>query len=180
MTYPFYQAENYTKGSNGNIPHLIVVHTMETPESEGRAKQVAGWFAGKTAPQASAHYMVDDKQIVQSVSEFDTAWAVDDYTLNQQSISIEHAGSASQSAAQWEDAYSQAELALSASLASQIAARYRIPLVKLTPEEILAGKSGFCGHVDITVAKKIAGGHTDPGSDFPWTEYLAKVQSQPK
>ena len=177
MTYPFYQAVNYTKGRGGHIPHLVVVHTMETPESEGRAKQVAGWFAGKTAPQASAHYMVDDKQIIQSVSEFDTSWAVDDYTLNQQSISIEHSGSASQTAAQWTDVYSTAELKLSAQLSAEIAKRYRIPIVKLTPQDILAGKSGFCGHHDITVAKAIAGGHTDPGVNFPWNNYIALIKT---
>ena len=177
MTYPFYQAVNYSKGRGGHIPRLIVIHTMETPESEGRAKQVAGWFAGKTAPQASAHYMVDDKQIVQSVSEFDTAWAVDDFALNQQSISIEHSGSASQTPAQWADTYSQAELKNSATLAAQIAARYRIPVVKLTSEDILAGKPGFCGHADITAAKKISGGHTDPGAHFPWDTYLGFVKT---
>jgi len=172
MTYPFIQARNYTKGRAGHTPRLIVIHTMETPETEGRAKQVAAWFAGTTAPQASAHYMCDDKQVIQSVLETDTAWAVDDYALNQESISIEHAGSASQSAEQWNDAYSQAELKLSAALAAEIATRYRIPVVKLSPADIFAGKAGICGHHDITVAKAIAGGHTDPGVNFPMVQFL--------
>ena len=73
MTIPFEQAKNFTKGRNGHKVSLIVIHTMETPESEGRAKQVAAWFAGGTAPQASAHYMVDDKQVVQSVDDDDIA-----------------------------------------------------------------------------------------------------------
>lgn len=177
MTYPFLQAISYSKGRNNHAPRLIVIHTMETPESEGRAKQVAGWFAGKTAPQASAHYMVDDKQIVQSVLETDTAWAVDDWELNQISISIEHAGSASQTLAQWSDFYSKAELALSATLAADIAKRWRIPIIKLTSADILAGKVGFCGHNDITLAKNIKGGHTDPGVNFPWTDYLKLITS---
>jgi N-acetyl-anhydromuramyl-L-alanine amidase AmpD len=177
MTYPFAKAANFTKGRNGNKPHLIVVHTMETPESNGRAKQVAAWFAGKTAPKASAHYMVDNTSVVQSVLDEDTAWAVDDYELNQKSISIEHAGTASQSAGQWTDKYSSDELAASAKLSAGLAKKYNIPLVKLTPADILAGKAGFCGHVDITKAKKIAGGHTDPGPNFPWDKYLGLVKS---
>lgn len=176
MTYSFYQAANYTKGRNGQTPRLIVIHTMETPESEGRAKQVAGWFSGKTAPQASAHYMVDDKMVVQSVQESDTAWAVDDWALNQVSISIEHAGIATQTTGEWFDTYSGSELLLSAQLAAEIARRWRIPSVKLTPADILAGKAGFCGHIDITEAKKISGGHTDPGVNFPWSYYLSKVE----
>ena len=176
MTYPFIQASHYTRGRGGHRPRLIVIHTMETPETEGRAKQVAQWFAGTTAPQASAHYMCDDKQVLQSVLEADTSWAVDDFALNQESISIEHAGSASQTPAQWADAYSTAELKVSAALATDIAKRWGIPAVKLTPTDVLNGKSGFVGHNDITIAKHIAGGHSDPGTNFPWTQYLNLVK----
>lgn len=176
MTYPFVQASHYTKGRNGHKPHLIVVHTMETPDTKGRAKQVAGWFAGKTSPDASAHYMVDNINILQSVKEEDTAWAVNDWDLNQKSISIEHAGTASQTVAQWADSYSMAEIKTSAKLAASIAKRWGIPAVKLTPQEILQGKSGFCGHIDVTIAKKINGGHTDPGPHFPWSLYLNLIK----
>ena len=176
MTYPFIQAKHYTVGRSGHMPKLIVIHTMETPETENRAHNVAVWFAGATAPQASAHYMVDDKTVYGSVKETDTAWAVDDFDLNTKSISIEHAGTASQHATDWADAYSKGELNVSAKLAAEIAKRYNIPVVRLTPSDILAGKSGFCGHADITAAKKIAGGHTDPGVNFPWVNYLSIVK----
>ena len=120
MTYPFIGAKHFTVGRNNNKPRMIVIHTMETPENNGRAYQVAQWFAGPSSPQASAHYMVDNAEIYMSVKEEDTAWAVDDFALNQQSISIEHAGSASQTPAQWSDAYSKQELALSAKLSADI------------------------------------------------------------
>jgi N-acetyl-anhydromuramyl-L-alanine amidase AmpD len=178
MTYKFIQAKHYTPGRGGKKPNLIVIHTMETPENEGRAAQVANWFAGATAPESSAHYMVDDKQVLQSVKDEDTAWAVGDFPLNQASLSIEHAGTASQTAAQWADAYSKAELELSASLAAELAHKWGIPAVKLTPADILAGKHGFCGHADITAAKKVAGGHTDPGVNFPWDLYLSAVKEK--
>jgi len=177
MTYPIIQAKHYTPGRNGIKPRLIVIHTMETPENRGRAHQVAAWFSGANAPQASAHYMVDDADIYLSVKETDTAWACDDQELNQASISIEHAGVAAQTPAQWADAYSKSELALSARLTADIAHRYGIPAIKLSPADILAGKAGFCGHNDITSAKKIFGGHTDPGPNFPWTGYLAQVNA---
>jgi len=51
--------------------------------------------------------------------------------------------------------------------------------VKLSPEDVLAGKAGFVGHNDITLAKKIAGGHTDPGANFPWDSYLKAVAMVP-
>jgi N-acetyl-anhydromuramyl-L-alanine amidase AmpD len=176
MTYPIIRSKYYTPGRNGVKPRLIVVHTMETPENRGRAFQVATWFASPSSPQASAHYCVDDAEVYNTVLEADTAWAVDDFPLNQASISIEHAGSASQTPAQWDDHYSNAELTVSAKLAAGIAKRYGIPLVKLTAADVLAGKSGFIGHVDVTTAKKVPGGHTDPGPNFPWTKYLALVK----
>ena len=175
MTIPFSQAKYFSPGRGAYKPHIIVIHTMETPENTGRAKQVWQWFAGKTAPQASAHYMTDSHDVFQSVKETDTAWAVDDFPLNQQSISIELAGSASQTPAQWADSYSRAELKIVAQLCADIAKRWNIPIIKLSPADILAGKSGFCGHVDITVAKQIKGGHTDPGSNFPWADFIASI-----
>jgi len=185
MTYPFIQAKHYTPGRDGKPIKLIVVHTMETPQTEGRAKQVALWFAGDNAPQASAHYMVDDKEVIQSVNEVDTAWAVNQQDINQQSISIEHAGYAAQTPQVWADTYATAQIALSGALTADLAHRYGIPLVRLTPAQILAGQSGLCGHVDITNAYKIAGGHTDPGVNFPWPAFLlaakdayAKITSQ--
>ena len=171
-------AANFSKNRNGVKPRLIVIHTAETPENEGRAKQVAAYFSSKKV-QASAHYSIDDKMIIKSVLEADTAWAVDDWQLNLASISVEHCGSASQGLDGWKDIYSEAELNLSANLTAWISKRWNIPKIKITPEEILAGASGFCGHADITIAKKIAGGHTDPGKFFPWTHYMNLVNSIP-
>ena len=176
MTYPFTQAKHFTAGRGGKTPRMIVIHTMETPETAGRAHQVADWFAGATAPQASAHYCVDNTSIYQSVKDTDTAWAVDDFGLNQESISIELAGAASQTVAQWSDAYSKAEMAHLVELSKALCKTYSIPAVHLTTAQILDGKSkGFVYHSDITAAKKIAGGHTDPGVNFPLAGFLKAI-----
>ena len=176
MTYPLIPAKHFTAGRGTHSPRIIVIHTMETPEIEGRARQVANWFAGASAPQASAHYCVDDKEIIQSVKDTDTAWAVDDFDLNQQSISIELAGTAGQNAAQWHDTYSKAEFAEFVALSKALSVKYGIPPIWLNTQMILDGKTkGFCGHHDITIAKKIAGGHTDPGANFPMVEFLQAI-----
>jgi hypothetical protein len=47
-----------------------------------------------------------------------------------------------------------------------------IPIRKLTPAEVAAGKAGVCGHVDWTVGMK-DGSHTDPGTSFPWDHVMA-------
>jgi len=178
MVYSFIQAKNFTKGRNNKIVRMVVLHTMETPESKGRALQVANWFAGSTAPQASAHYCVDDKEIIQSVKDEDTAWAVADFDLNQQSISIELAGSASQTVAQWNDTYSKSEMSHLVELSKELCKRYSIPAIHLTPAQILDGKSkGIAYHHDITIAKKIAGGHIDPGANFPLANFLKAISN---
>ena len=176
MAYPLIPAKHFSIGRGGKKIRMIVLHTMETPETVGRAKQVAQWFGSAKAPQASAHYCVDPTDIIQSVVDSNTAWAVDDFDLNQQSISIELAGSASQTVAQWHDAYSTKEFAKLVELSKGLMKAYDIPAVHLTTEQILDGKSkGFCYHADITAAKKIAGGHTDPGKNFPMAELLKAV-----
>lgn len=44
---------------------------------------------------------------------------------------------------------------------------YGIPLVRVRPAELRAGKRGYCGHVDVTETWHQTT-HTDPGNNFPW------------
>ena len=180
ISYPFLQAKYYTPGRGGNKVSWIFIHTMETPQTKNRALQVWRWFAGKTSPLASAHYMVDATSIEQSVKLSDTAWAVDDYNVNQRSISIETSGEASQTPVQWADAYSVAELALEAKLTAQLCKQFNIPVRKAKPEDIQKGIPGIAGHLDVTIAKRIKGGHTDPGINFPWIKFIQLVELEYK
>lgn len=175
INYPFLQAKYYTAGRGGKKVSFIFLHTMETPQTVNRARQVWQWFAGKTAPQASAHFMCDNINIKQSVRLADTAWAVDDYDLNQRSVSIETSGEASQTPAQWADAYAKQELASVAKLVAQLCKQYNIPAVRIHAVDIVRGKPGIAGHWDVTLAKNIKGGHTDPGKNFPWETFITMV-----
>lgn len=177
MKIPFVKAKNFTPGRGGKKVRLIVIHTMETPETKGRAKQVARWFAGPTSPDASAHYCVDNIDTILSVKETDTAWATGEHHSNQTSISIELAGSASQSALQWKDKYSKDELANAANLVAELCLKYNIPVKKLSGSSVKSG-SGIIGHADVTYAYGIKGGHTDPGKNFPWKDFIAMVESE--
>jgi N-acetyl-anhydromuramyl-L-alanine amidase AmpD len=173
----FIQAKNYTKANRTSADiQVIVIHTAETPETATTAEAIASWAAGSQAPQASWHYGVDSDSIVQSVRDADVAWHAKQ--ANRVGIGIEHAGRAAQSATQWDDDYSQAVLARSARLTASLCQKHSIPPRKLTPEELLAGKRGICGHYDVTLAYKTKGGHTDPGPQFPWDEYLAMVDAE--
>jgi N-acetyl-anhydromuramyl-L-alanine amidase AmpD len=176
MTIPFVQAAHCGPSRKGEPIWLIVIHTMEAPEKPRTAHNVAFWFAGPSAPQASAHYCVDSDDTVQCVKEDMVAWGAPG--ANRHGIHIEHAGYASQTPTDWQDEYSQRMLLRSAALAADIAKRYGIPVVKLSPGDLAdPSATGFCGHVDVTVGRNAGHGHTDPGASFPWGQYLDMVRS---
>lgn len=171
MPYPFIPAKNFNHG--GMLPiRLIVIHTMESPEGVNTARNVASWFEGSTAPQASAHYCIDAKEIIQCVKETDRAWHAG--PVNPYAIGIEHAGMAGQTPEQWADEYSLAELKLSAALVADLCKRYDIPVVWLSPECLKNGHKGITGHKQVSDA--FGGTHWDPGPNFPVDQYLAWVE----
>jgi len=172
---PMIRAVNYWVVARTDI-RLIVIHTMESPEKPGTARGVAEWFGGLRgkAPEASAHYCVDQSEIIQCVRLVDVAWHAPG--ANRTGIGIELAGCAAQSDAEWADEASLRTLALAKELCAHLAAVYQIPVRRLTPAQIRAGERGFCGHGDVTAAYPERGhGHTDPGPNFPWDGFLASV-----
>lgn len=174
---PFVPAKHFTRASRskGQIT-AVTIHTMEAPEGAKTAENVAAWFAGPNAPQASAHYCVDSDSIVQSVRDEDIAWHAG--PANDWSIGVEHGGYAKQSDAEWSDEYSTAMLERSAELVAGICVRWGIPVRRITADDLARGeRRGIFGHVDVTRGLTGGKGHTDPGEHFPWERYLGRVQS---
>jgi N-acetyl-anhydromuramyl-L-alanine amidase AmpD len=163
-----------------NRPNIIVVHTIEYPLNKKGAEWCADFFAGNkglTAPKASAHYTVDMDSAVQCVKDEDGAWhtpgKIRGVEINRQSIGIEHAGYAKFTEAEWASEDARAMLEVSAELVAQLCYEHRISVIRLTHEQLRAGESGICGHVDCS---KVAGGtHWDPGPNFPWEHYMERV-----
>ena len=167
----FIQAKNYTP-SHGRTVSLIVLHSTESPESPGRASQIAKWFAGPTAPKASAHYVVDVGEIWQCVSEHDIAWAAPG--ANHNGIHIELVGYARQLPEDWTDVYSGAMLERAAKLTAEICKRYGLPAKVVGVADLLAGASGITRHMDVTRAFKKST-HLDPGEGFPLQRFVQRV-----
>lgn len=176
LSFKFVQAKNFRKGRRPGPVDLLVIHTMEASEKPTTAEAVASWFAGPSAPQSSAHYCIDSDSVVQCVKDEDTAWHAPG--ANHNGIGIEHAGYAKQNAADWSDDYSQKMLRISAKLAAMLCAKHNIPVVKLTPAELKAGKRGIVGHKDCTDAFSGGHGHTDPGGSFPWDTYISWIKEE--
>jgi N-acetyl-anhydromuramyl-L-alanine amidase AmpD len=168
----FIEARNYTRRRDSSID-LLIIHTMEAPEKGETAENIASWFAGSTAPQASAHYCIDSNSVVQCVRDSDVAWHAPG--ANHDGIGFEHAGFAKSTGRDWSDDYSTSMLALSARLAAEKCAEYQIPVVWLSSSDLRAGRRGITSHNNVS---KAFGGstHWDPGTGFPVQGYLRQVR----
>lgn len=148
---------------------------MESSEGLETSENLAEWIAGPKAPRASWHYGVDADSIVQSVREDHIAWHAPG--ANHNSIGIEHAGRASQTAEQWADEYSLKMLDLSSGLAAEICKRWHIPPVIVDVLRLRLGDRGITTHANVSLAFNRST-HWDPGPEFPLEAYVETVAAR--
>lgn len=151
---------------------LIVIHSTESLETEGGARQIAHYFQHPSRP-GSSHVVVDDVDIIQCVHDSDTAAGA--VGANSDGIHIEQVGKADQTPLEWGDTYSMAVIENCANVTAQYCLKYGIPPVRLTVAQIRAGEKGIAGHVDISQAYP-GTGHWDPGPNYPFPQFLAAVK----
>lgn len=168
-----YTPAHYHAGRIKQI-RLVVIHTMEAPEGPNTAENIAAYFA-RGDVVASAHACVDQDSLVVCLPPSDTAFAAPG--ANADGYQIEHAGYASQDAAGWADAESQSMLRISAAHAREIALAAGIPLRHLSDDELAAGHAGFVGHDQVSRVYRLSD-HWDPGTNFPWDQYMGLVNGE--
>ena len=171
---PFMEAKHYRKGRRAKV-RVLVIHTAETPETGNMAESIQS-YCQRREDNVSCHEAVDNNSVVAGVRPYDTAWTTG--SINDYAYSYELAGRASQTKADWADAFSTAMMQLAAKRVAKAAILWKIPVLKLSPAELKAGRTGICGHVDQTVAYQVKGGHTDPGVNFPWLLFLDLVKAE--
>jgi N-acetyl-anhydromuramyl-L-alanine amidase AmpD/prophage tail gpP-like protein len=184
----FLQAKFYRPDSMV-VVKFIVVHTTESAQVDGGAENNANYFAYQIPDYGSAHYVVDNNSIVQCVKLTDGAYgvigtdAVNGVSLNNECIHIEHVGctnavsGVADSPTDWTNGYTQYMLVNSTALAAKLARQFGIPTQHLTVAQIQAGQSGFVGHKDLNDAFNDGEGHTDPGPNWPWSQYMNMVRA---
>jgi N-acetyl-anhydromuramyl-L-alanine amidase AmpD len=155
----------------GNLPvRRIVIHDEEHPFDDQSAEAVARMF--KTSDRkASAHYIVDADSTIRCVNDKDVAYHA---PPNKGSIGIERDGFATFTRAQWLSDYGTKAGLRQAQLVAELCVEHDVPPVRLSVADLLAGRRGICGHVDVTHAWHETT-HTDPGPQFPWPEFMACV-----
>lgn len=170
--WPFVQAKHFKKVTNGKRPvRLIVIHSVESPETFNTAENVAKYFQTTERP-ASAHVIVDSDSVVQCVKDNDIAAAAPG--ANQDGIHIELAGYARQTREQWLDSYGLLMLERAADVVAQYTLKYEIEPKHLLNSELAKGDKGIVGHYQITEVYRRST-HTDPGQHYPWDYFITRV-----
>jgi len=161
-------SKNFTPGNRRAID-LLVIHCMEWPDKPDGAEQVAAWFAGPKAPQASAHYCCDSNSIVRTVREKDVAWHAPG--ANGNGIGVELTGYAKWTAEKWK---TNKVLDIAAPLFADLCLRYQIHPTFLDAAALKRHERGITTHAEVTKAFG-HGGHWDPGPGFPLQEFLFNI-----
>ena len=167
---------SHRKPRNGSVT-LIVIHTNEGPEGTDGAANLARWLH-QPSTVVGYHRVVDNVQAVITGHDEDkvNASGTPDIPSNDTNTRGWHlcfVGYAGQSPAQWADPYSSGELRIAASEVLSACRRFGVPVVKLTPDQVVQRAPGICGHGDITLGYRIPGGHSDPGASFPWSTFVS-------
>lgn len=138
-----------------------------------RSAEDGAAYDARRTDGTSTHYFHDQDSTIQCVRTGDRAHAA--YPIgNGRGIHHELCGRAGQSAGQWHDAASAGTLRQAARQVARDAAKWGIPLRRLSVDQVRGYQAGICGHVDISYAFHESD-HTDPGTNFPWSEFLAMV-----
>lgn len=146
---------------------LIVLH--DTGNNSSDRFDEASYAATRTDAKSkwtSSHAYTDPGGVLGSLPLDRQAWAAFSYA-NGHGWHIEMCRTAA--------GVSLATRQQTAPLVRQLAELGGVPLVKLTPAEVAAGRRGICGHRDITIGLGV-GNHEDPGAGFDWSGFMAMVK----
>ena len=165
-------------GDANNKPiSRVVIHCTVSPCVPGGARNVARMFRTTTRP-ASAHYVVDPSDTVQVVYDSVVAYHA---PPNQHALGIELCDMQSGPADRWQDGNHKAMLERAATLVAGLCAAYGVPVDKIGPDELRAGKHGICGHIDVSHAWGQTS-HVDPEATpgFPWASFMDQIRAAGK
>lgn len=155
-------------GPRRTVPILwAVLHTSEGWETGDSAEQL-GEFMGRPATAtnvASYHDVADTDRIIPAVPHDVVAYAAGGG--NAQGVHLCFPGRAGQTRAQWLDLNSRSMIRQGATWLVDVHQAHDIPLERIDPADLLAGRSGVCDHHDVSLAFHKSN-HTDVGDAFPW------------
>ena len=151
---------------------LVVMHVNVGPDAHAGAVSVAKYCQTQTG---GYHEIVDDVQYVTTARDNEVVNGASG--ANEDGFHICMIGDATQTDAQWHDAFSVCTWTRAAARAHAACARLGVPMRLLSSAEVAAGHAGICGHVNVSEAYRKSN-HTDPGPHFPWGDFMGQVAAQ--
>jgi hypothetical protein len=146
-------------------PRLIVIHATDNTASRDAEAHYASTRTDAQSGWTSAHAYVDTGGVLGSLPLTLQAWAAYSYA-NQHGVHLEMCGQSG--------AVPAGTIARTAGIVRALLQLGAAAPVKLGPADVAAGKSGICGHLDITLGLHV-GDHQDPGPSFDWAAFMALV-----
>lgn len=168
--YPYAgPAAHYGAARNKPIKR-IVIHGTVSKCKPGMAQIIARYFR-ITDRYASAHYVVDPREVLQVVWDSFIAYHA---PPNSNSLGIELCDEVEGKVERWAEEYHRRTLRKAARLTAELCLAYGIPTRKIGPIGLRLGRRGICGHDDVSKAWGQTD-HWDPGA-FPWDLFITMVK----
>jgi len=165
----------HTSGPGNKPIKHITIHSTVSPCVPGGARNIAAYFRTE-ASGGSAHYIVDPKEVIQSVYDDVIAWHA---PPNEGSIGIEMCDIPSAtSKARWANRNQLVMLNRTAKLTARLCLHYKVPINFLTVAELKAGKPGITTHHNVSMAFHQST-HWDPGK-WPEKTFMRLVHHHAK
>jgi hypothetical protein len=168
---PGVDPKSYSAGRPYGPCIWIVIHATDGADG-ARSAEDGNAYDAKRTDGTSTHVFVDRNSVVQEVNSANRAHAART-VANNRGYHVELCGTAAQTAAQWHDVGSSAELLLAAQHCARVCVKLGIPSRWLTKADVDARRPGFLTHADVTTF--LEGTHTDPGKNFPRNEFITLV-----
>lgn len=160
---------------------VIVVHTTEGKAALGQSSHATPDWQNRQKRRASGYHLVvgpDGFTMYGDPAKFRAYHAGRSWNWNNEGTGggNNHIGMSIQAnASDWfgpgrPSAVGKQVLDEAAKCAAYLARQFGVPLIRLSVADYRAGRRGFLGHMD--VANKPVGRKSDPGTHFPWTDFL--------
>lgn len=158
----------------------IVIHTVG---GGGDGNKAVRHFQNRhSGIQTSVHFVIlPGGNVVQMLDP--TKRGTHTAGMNHKSIGIEHSapGASGPDAAFWNSDLGQKQLKSSAKLVKWLKGKYNIPIRHAAISNSRPQEKGVVGHSEVDsrtdpAHSRHAERHHDPGSDFPWTQYIQMIK----
>jgi len=163
-----YDAVHHSGNRALAVVHQIVLHDMEVTAFLTAAEDVGRYFEMRQSG-GSTNCGIDNNSIQSYLDDDEIPWGAP--YVNTSGEHVEQMGKASWTETEWKK-YAAGTLDRTAWWIARKSKKLHIPIRALTDEQLRANEKGVTTHRQCSRVFHVYGGHTDPGTGFPYKELL--------